>query len=234
MTISQLFTRAEPYMKAIDKAVYHQPHPQKALLIKQKWQEFAVPKLVEIYRSSAQTVQQIIDSPSVRDAEIAYVASLGSGAGASDWAADLTGEIAAGVQVEHLDKDSVIALASYLTDVRLIAQLASAKSREDLGCLEHQIDVDADTDIVESLGVLFSYEADALGRPGETTLAAIEHLTAASETTFGEAAGLILLRWAHATGFLRDHAAEIQVHVDQHHVEREAYSATIDGDFGRA
>lgn len=225
-----LFETAEPYMKAIDHAAYTLRSRARELHVRSKWREFIVPELVSIYMEEARTtirttVPALASSIDVRMAEIGYLVALGSGINSLWWAEDLTNVIVAEIPVKHLSREAVVALASYLSTIRALGQLAGAHGLECLGPVRgRQIDVHTGDDLIEILGWLYHDEFDALGCPAATTEAAIDDLVSTGEARFGEAPALLLLKWAFVTGFLRQHAKDIEAaagrRVDRDHQGR--------------
>jgi hypothetical protein len=223
-TVGDLLRSSEPYLQAMDLVYDAKNGVNKAMLMKARWLEAYVPQLIEIYMESTIVVDQIpefLSSRRVRSAEIKCISVLSSGSiWSSKYAEKLIFAIVSEVHVETLSQSAALNLASHLSTIRDLGQLAGAGSWTEIGPYENEISVSSKSNIVVTLSLLYYYESKTLGKPTETTRSAVEQLITNGEARYGELPALVLLRWAIATGFLQQHAAEIEAYLAARQVKK--------------
>jgi hypothetical protein len=202
--IAKLFERAEPLMREIDHA--RAGHP--VVLAKARWRSILNEHLGKVYMGAIRSLDEAaLKSSTVRLAEREFLLSLGTGRNCSEAVQGLTRSIL-DLPVEP-SRESAVARASYLTTVRLLAQLAEAESRRDLGQMGNEINV-LDDNVIAALAWLLNCDREL--QPSTVTAEQVEESMRADDW-IGKAPALLLLKWAVATGYMAEHAAEIEANV---------------------
>jgi hypothetical protein len=220
--IEDLFKTAKTKFMRMERVYKESNGSSKVTFLKAVWRDTYVPRLTKTYINMANRlydrIPEIMFSRTIRMEEIEYISSLACGIDCNIRAFYFISVLEQEIWFEKLDQTSVLTLCDFITNVRKLSQLAGGQSTEDLAPYDNQYEVLEDTDIIETLGLLYS-DNNGLCDPANTTREEINSILADVENRFKKYPAFILLRWSYATGFLTSHSAKIEEVVNRYILE---------------